>query len=633
MRDSKQTEKAEKLNEAINELRDGLKALTTELRNGAGSSGAKLKGKSSSMNASFVSTSIPIGKDLEAAGLTPAAFSEATPGSVLADPANEIVAHVWPQVSHWATEFLLKEVGPAIHSALPESLSGGIDPDRCHLGHEAVKFSSIKIFDRKERTPNGFCDNIVFRCRMEWHGDPSIFLQLAGQEGGVHGIMLRGQLLVELVHMLPYPPMFKGVRLFFLDPPELQLAFSGMGTELLNVSLIQRKILDVVQGQLASRVVAPKFMGFKMVNTDIFQITSPAAEGILRVTVWSANDLLPMDTSFFGKGTSDPYVKVRCGAHVLKSETFWKTLCPQFGFKASLPISSLADQNIWIEVYDQDFLTRDDFLGKVSLPVDMLATWGKQKKVTVQLRDEKGQKGKNGSICLSAEWQPMLNENAAVHNSGIISVGVYCAMNVPNLGPYARYWLRCSCTELMPCSSKEPQDTDQVYAAHIHDRNEVDDGDLPLLHRLKEKVKLLQKRGLSHKEMCEVLDLDPEETDFENLQIDELKGIHVARWRRSVEFLAQKAHAAEIKFTLMAQGQNQPKPKELGSFTRTMSQVLASAENLFYTETVKLPLTEIMVHFKIQLQDLAECSVAGKPERQTTYRTDALGDTHSVTSL
>lgn len=50
---------------------------------------------------------------------------------------------------------------------------------------------------------------------------------------------------------------------------------------------------------------------------------------------------------------------------------------------------------------------------------------------------------------------------------------VYCAMNVPNLGPYARYWLRCSCTELMPCSSKEPQDTDQVYAAHIHDRNEA----------------------------------------------------------------------------------------------------------------------------------------------------------------
>eukprot|EP00913_Durusdinium_trenchii_P029237 g27406.t1 len=177
----------------------------------------------------------------------------------------------------------------------------------------------------------------------------------------------------------------------------------------------------------------------------------------------------------------------------------------------------------------------------------------------------------------------MLNENAAVHNSGIISVGVYCAMNVPNLGPYARYWLRCSCTELMPCSSKEPQDTDQVYAAHIHDRNEVDDGDLPLLHRLR-------------------LSEDEWETDFENLQIDELKGIHVARWRRSVEFLAQKAHAAEIKFTLMAQGQNQPKPKELGSFTRTMSQVLASAENLFYTETVKLPLTEIMVHFKTLAQ-------------------------------
>lgn len=34
--------------------------------------------------------------------------------SVLADPANEIVAHVWPQVSHWATEFLLKEAAGSI---------------------------------------------------------------------------------------------------------------------------------------------------------------------------------------------------------------------------------------------------------------------------------------------------------------------------------------------------------------------------------------------------------------------------------------------------------------------------------------------------------------------------------------
>ena len=53
----------------------------------------------------------------------------------------------------------------------------------------------------------------------------------------------------------------------------------------------------------------------------------------------------------------------------------------------------------------------------------------------------------------------------------------------------------------------------------------------------------------------------------------------------------------------------------------------------FYNENVQLPGSQISMYFKIQLHDLAEVAVAGKPERQMTYRTDALGDTHSVTSL
>ena len=223
-------------------------------------------------------------------------------------------------------------------------------------------------------------------------------------------------------------------------------------------------------------------------------------------------------------------------------------------------------RNIWIEVYDQDLITRDDFLGKVSLPIDMMATWGKQKKVTVQLRDEQGNKGKNGSVCLSAEWQPMVT-TSEFHHSGIIDVGVYAALNVPPLGPYARYWIKATCSELMDCAPKEPQTTEEQYGVKVHSRAEVDDGDVPLLHRLKEKKQMLQKKGFSHKEICEVLDLDPAETDLENFEVENLIGVHVARWRRSMQFLSKKADSAEITMTLMAQGSGQPKPLELGSFT------------------------------------------------------------------
>ena len=34
--------------------------------------------------------------------------------------------------------------------------------------------------------------------------------QVAGTSAGVQGLTLRGHLLVELVHMLPYPPMSPG---------------------------------------------------------------------------------------------------------------------------------------------------------------------------------------------------------------------------------------------------------------------------------------------------------------------------------------------------------------------------------------------------------------------------------------
>eukprot|EP00438_Fugacium_kawagutii_P007218 Skav218007 [mRNA] locus=scaffold2344:124742:129438:- [translate_table: standard] len=193
-------------------------------------------------------------------------------------------------------------------------------------------------------------------------------------------------------------------------------------------------------------------------------------------------------------------------------------------------------------------------------------------------QQRKNRSGKNGSVCLSAEWQPLVKKSE-VHHSGIIDVGVYSAMNVPNLGPYAKFWISATCTELMPCFTSEPQTSEQQYSAKVHDRAEVDDGDVPLLHRLKEKKDILQlgpswrKKGFSHREICE-------------------------------------ADSAELTLTVMAQGADQPKPVELGSFTRHMSEVVKSP-GLFYTETVRLPKTEILVYFKIHLHDLAEAVPVG----------------------
>eukprot|EP00438_Fugacium_kawagutii_P007221 Skav218010 [mRNA] locus=scaffold2344:141457:143422:- [translate_table: standard] len=125
---SKSTKQREKLHEDIAELRGELKALASELRNAP----RKVEVATATRGASFLSTSAPVGP--VELGAPPSSLGQGTPGSVLAQPANEIVAHVWPQVSHWATEFLLKEVDPALRAALPSHLAARIDPNRSHLG-------------------------------------------------------------------------------------------------------------------------------------------------------------------------------------------------------------------------------------------------------------------------------------------------------------------------------------------------------------------------------------------------------------------------------------------------------------------------------------------------------------------
>ncbi|CAE7699308.1 unnamed protein product, partial [Symbiodinium pilosum] len=261
------------------------------------------------------------------------------------------------------------------------------------------------------------------------------------------------------------------------------------------------------------------------------------------------------------------------------------TLSPEFNYRVSVPITSLHDQRICIELYDHDFITRDDFLGKVSIPVELLATWGKDKKVTVSLRNEFDEKGKNGSVTISAEWQPVVQETDVAgedHPAGVITAGVFCAMQLPNVDSDTQYWVTATCTELMPCAvqhdtGKEQDNelaTEKTRATEVQE--EWDEKSDPVSLRLmKEKVDILRKHGMGDADIMKVLDMAGAANKLEadndvaaRFLLDRASGGRIPRWRRGLQFLTKKAPDAAITFRLHSQ--KGEKTQVLGQYRRQL---------------------------------------------------------------
>jgi len=82
-----------------------------------------------------------------------------------------------------------------------------------------------------------------------------------------------------------------------------------------------------------------------------------------------ASDLIAMDRG----GTSDPYVVVRLdGGQKQTSSVVKKTLSPKWDQSFDFVVADRRTAELTFEVFDEDKFTRDDFLGRVSLPVSMI---------------------------------------------------------------------------------------------------------------------------------------------------------------------------------------------------------------------------------------------------------------------
>merc|ERR1712032_1099790 len=125
-------------------------------------------------------------------------------------------------------------------------------------------------------------------------------------------------------------------------------------------------------------------------------------ERTLKLTVISARKL--KKSGLFGK--ADPYVALTYGSHKAKSSVVKNNLNPEWNFDNLLTINEKVSDEVLLEVYDKDTGSKDDFMGRGSLPISELTTLKQGQWIPLQ-------KTKSGEICLSCVFVSDLESSGA----------------------------------------------------------------------------------------------------------------------------------------------------------------------------------------------------------------------------
>lgn len=520
----------------------------------------------------------------------------------VAEGMNEILTHLWPRISAYASEAIVTEVQPALLAVLPSALQGiRFDQEKCHLGDSPLEFRTIYINKETQQTARGVQENLVVQARVEWFSDLSVYLSLAGAGVGIQGLSFKGVLMLKLVGLMDRPPFFEGVRVYFNNLPEIDFVFQGAAQSLLNFSLMRHKLLDLIKAQLSDLMVVPNRLGYSIApGTDIFEIKSPPAQGVLKLTVWSAKDILAMDKNLISKDSSDPYVTIACGAYRFRSPTKFCTLTPTFAWSCLIPIADKDHQRLHLEMFDEDLMSQDDFLGKRSFPTSTLIGWSAKKKTTCSLLDEDGQRGKNGTFVMSAEWMPLLLSATGEDRdkAGLVFAGVYSASQLPDRGDNAQYWILVRCSGVLPDFDQKPRETDKCErcpdsVAAFDERSDA--------MTLASKLAVLRKYGMSQADIASVLGIREETLRHLDQSATNLPDRWcTVNWDRSFEFLVYSAKESNLSFELWCQPASAA-PELLGNYECCISD-LSSRPSWTSWRTVTVPNTEIRLKLKLQMR-------------------------------
>jgi len=485
---------------------------------------------------------------------------------------NELVAQLWPNINNAVQKIVHEQVTPQLQASLPSFLKG-THFKTFTLGTITPKFGPIELVSRKH--------GLKLNLHLDYESNVDIEVSAVIASIGIKSIRLRGELVLRLEPLIHETPVVGGITVFFNDPPELGLDFTGIAN-LADVPGIAGIIRHQINAAISNAMVLPNVIAVPIATpaqgVDMADLVKPLPLAVLRVTAVRAKDITAKDWHLLGKASSDTYVRVSLASDSWNSSVQKRTCNPVWGegdFHDFMVFDH--DQRLCIEVYDSDYLTNSDFIGKPKWPIKASEAV-RNSGVPLPLVDPKSPDEKCcGTLEMKFEWLQLSAwdaSTAAKAKGTLVKLGVNRMTFPPSFGKSAAVLVKLG---------------DQERTSKVHRIKEPSPDVVSVAGALARVARQCKAQGLKMEAIQEITGLSKEEVNAALADSDKKEGTAAAVRPEIcmdvVFYFSVYEDAKKLDFTVTALDE---KMKPYATFTSSVGDAAAAIDAKPTVRTLKL---------------------------------------------
>ncbi|XP_075146495.1 extended synaptotagmin-like protein 2 isoform X3 [Haematobia irritans] len=277
---------------------------------------------------------------------------------------NKILKQLWPNANHYARSLVKTTIEPAVAESLANYKMSGFRFDRIILGTIPPRIGGVKVY-----TQNIGRNEIIMDLDLFYASDCDINFYLGSIKGGIKDFQIHGWVRVVMKPLIRSMPLIGGLQIFFLNNPNIDFNLVG-AIDFMDMPGLSDLLRRIIVEQIGNIMVLPNKLPITL--SDEVPATSlkmPEPEGVLRIHVVEAKDLMKKDISMLGKGKSDPYAIINVGSQEFKTQIIDNNVNPKWDFWCEAAVEVTQHTVITYRLYDWDRTGDDESLGSASIEI------------------------------------------------------------------------------------------------------------------------------------------------------------------------------------------------------------------------------------------------------------------------